>query len=50
MAPKRGYNDKLYHDNYDSIDWSKKKEKKKCGCGRTKDLNGYCDGSHNYKE
>ena len=22
MTPKRGYNDKKYKDNYDSIDWS----------------------------
>ena len=31
MAPKKGYNDKKYKDNYDSIDWSstrKRSEKK----------------------
>ena len=22
MTPKKGYNDKKYKDNYDSIDWS----------------------------
>ena len=51
MIPKKGYNDKLYHNNYDGIAWpSKKKERKKCGCGRTKDTDGYCDGSHSNKE
>jgi hypothetical protein len=31
MIPKKGYNDKLYHNNYDGIAWpSKKKERKKC--------------------
>ena len=32
MAPKKGYNDKKYKANYDSIDWTstkKTKEKKK---------------------
>ena len=28
MTPKKGYNDKKYKDNYDSIDWSKTREKK----------------------
>jgi hypothetical protein len=23
MTPKKGYNDKKYKDNYDTIDWSK---------------------------
>jgi len=23
MEPKKGYNDKKYKDNYDTIDWSK---------------------------
>ncbi len=27
MAPKKGYNDKKYKDNYDSIDWSKTRKK-----------------------
>ena len=26
MEPKKGYNDKKYKDNYDSIDWSKTRE------------------------
>jgi len=24
----------------------KKLERNKCGCGKTKDRNGFCDGSH----
>jgi CDGSH-type Zn-finger protein len=48
MEPKKGYNDKKYKKNYDDIDWaSTRKNKNKCGCGKTKDPNGYCDGSHN---
>ena len=26
MEPKKGYNDKKYKDNYDTIDWSKTRE------------------------
>lgn len=29
MEPKKGYNDKKYKDNYDSIDWSSSRKKKK---------------------
>tara|TARA_R100000479_G_C6271414_1_gene159648 strand:+ start:473 stop:610 length:138 start_codon:yes stop_codon:yes gene_type:complete len=25
MTPKKGYNDKLYKDNYDSINWNSNK-------------------------
>lgn len=25
-----------------------KSEPKICGCGKTKDVNGYCDGSHQH--
>ena len=26
MEPKKGYNDKKYKDNYDTIDWSKTRD------------------------
>lgn len=26
MAPRKGYNQKLYTNNYDSISWKKKKD------------------------
>lgn len=29
MEPKKGYNDKKYKDNYDTIDWSKTRCQKK---------------------
>ena len=28
MTPKKGYNDKKYKDNYDSIDWSSVRKNK----------------------
>jgi CDGSH-type Zn-finger protein len=49
MEPKKGYNDKKYKENYDDINWSSVR-KNKCGCGKTQDPNGYCDGSHNSKK
>jgi hypothetical protein len=33
MAPKRGYNDKLYHKNYDGIDWNTKPKVRKTKTG-----------------
>lgn len=35
----------LYMAN-DSATQSSNDTRKKCGCGKTKDAHGYCDGSH----